>query len=203
MALRYFPNIRCLLQRYKDVFHLGGSFLCPLPVRLRFLFMTEHIRKVNPFSCEMKNTFLQPFKVLFLLSETSQLQKWMAPTISQHSTTSNTHTRIRHCCKINEMQLFRAHALQQSGVKHTIVWQQAKVSAAAESAAFSLEWDLQSPRPYLWHINIRFNIQEEEPFWQWNQTKQISKFSWIGTARWSSVPWAKQRERKKKLFSVH
>lgn len=111
-----------------------------------------------------------------------------------------THTRIRHCCKINEMQLFGAHALQQSGVKHTIVWRQAKVSAAAESAAFSLEWDLQSPRPYLWHINIRFNIQEEEPFWQRNQTKQISKFSWIGTARWPSVPWAKQRERKKAVF---
>lgn len=65
------------------------------------------------------------------------------------------------------MQLFGAYALQQSSVKlkHTIVWRQAKVSAAAESAVFSLEWDLQSPRPYLWHINIHFNIHEEEPFW--------------------------------------
>lgn len=108
----------------------------------------------------------------------------------------HTHTRIRHCCKINEMQLFGAHALQQSGVKHTIVWQQAKVSAAAESAAFSLEWDLQSPRPYLWHINIHFNIQEEEPFWQRNQTKQISKFSWIRSD--GQVFLEPNRERKKK-----
>lgn len=64
---------------------------------------------------------------------------------SRHSTTSNTNT----CTPLlqNQMQLLGAHALQQSGVKHIIVWRQAK-----ESAAFSLEWNIQSPLPKLWHI---------------------------------------------------
>lgn len=95
---------------------------------------------------------------------------------SRHSTTSNTNT----CTPLlqNQMQLLGAHALQQSGVKHIIVWRQAK-----ESAAFSLEWNIQSPLPKLWHI-YGLTFRKRSPSDKKKQKKQKKLFS----VHWKCIP---------------
>lgn len=91
--------------------------------------------------CEMTKWLLQHFKVLFFLLSLRRLyyrNGWHRQNVTTHN--------YEHLCpaaaKPIKCNYYGARARQETC---TIMWRQAKASAAAGSAMFSLEWNIGSP----------------------------------------------------------
>lgn len=129
----------CVFRWYKDVF--CGSYLFLRTARQRF--SSNHAGAEMWTYYKMRKHIFTTFQsaLFYFHWDISITEMDGADRRPQHTTTSNRCT----CAPLLQSQLIAIileHVLDKR--KRTILWRQAKASAAAESATFSIEWDLGS-----------------------------------------------------------